>query len=103
MKSSPFVFCSYDEVLYESASDLQPKHLVSFLLKLWYGTGCWSRAVGLTPPKIEVRVCQANDLFVSQPPRLFSTQRAASERKPAGCRTGTEPLSLCFDCKDVLA
>eukprot|EP00064_Thunnus_orientalis_P003975 superscaffoldBa00000347_g3986 len=27
--------CSYDEVLYQSAQDLQPKHLVNFLLKLW--------------------------------------------------------------------
>ncbi|CAI5684097.1 unnamed protein product [Oreochromis niloticus] len=26
--------CSYDEVLYQSAQDLQPKHLVNFLLKL---------------------------------------------------------------------
>lgn len=26
--------CSYDELLYQSAQDLQPKHLVSFLLKL---------------------------------------------------------------------
>uniref|UniRef100_A0A8C3FZD9 Probable arginine--tRNA ligase, mitochondrial n=1 Tax=Cyclopterus lumpus TaxID=8103 RepID=A0A8C3FZD9_CYCLU len=28
------VLCSYDEVLYQSAQDLQPKHLVNFLLKL---------------------------------------------------------------------
>lgn len=27
--------CSYDEVLYQSTQDLQPKHLVNFLLKLW--------------------------------------------------------------------
>ncbi|CAI5684099.1 unnamed protein product [Oreochromis niloticus] len=30
----------YDEVLYQSAQDLQPKHLVNFLLKLWQGYDC---------------------------------------------------------------
>lgn len=35
LQNCPFFICSYDEVLYQSAQDLQPKHLVNFLLKLW--------------------------------------------------------------------
>lgn len=32
---------SYDEVLFQSAQDLQPKHLVNFLLKLRWGARCF--------------------------------------------------------------
>lgn len=93
---------SYDEVLYQSAQDLQPKHLVNFLLKLRWGTACvlWTYSVysRIMPDSVHV----LSNFF--QPPDLLSTQRVTSEGKLTGSCTGSKSVfsSLNTRCCDIL-
>lgn len=47
---------SYDEVLFQSAQDLQPKHLVNFLLKLRWGARCFFVCLFVTPYTEQARL-----------------------------------------------
>lgn len=89
---------SYDEVLYQSAQDLQPKHLVNFLLKLRWGTAC---GLWTYPVYSQIMPDVLSNFF--QPPDFLSTQRVTSEGKLTGSCTGSKSVfsSLNIRCCDI--